>query len=127
MTEPTIFELSQPGRSSWQLRTTGMPEWDVDELVPAEHRRAEFEHGRRRSGRRLAGHGLRSARQNDAARTERAYLGVAHVPGMYLAVHAELAYAPRDQLRVLRTEVDDQDPVRMDIGRRRDRVERRHG
>jgi glycine dehydrogenase subunit 2 len=38
--EPTLFELSQPGRSSWQLRTTGMPEWDVDELVPAEHRRA---------------------------------------------------------------------------------------
>ena len=33
--EPTLFELSQPGRSSWQLRTTGMPEWDVDELVPA--------------------------------------------------------------------------------------------
>src|SRR5580693_1558730 len=38
--EPTIFELSQPGRSSWQLRTTGMPEWDIDELVPAAHRRA---------------------------------------------------------------------------------------
>jgi len=39
--EPTLFELSQPGRSSWQLRTTGIPEWDIDELVPAEHRRAE--------------------------------------------------------------------------------------
>jgi len=39
--EPTLFELSQPGRSSWQLRTTGMPEWDVDELVPAVHRREE--------------------------------------------------------------------------------------
>ena len=37
--EPTLFELSQPGRSSWQLRTTGMPEWDVDELVPTEHQR----------------------------------------------------------------------------------------
>jgi len=37
--EPTIFELSQPGRHSWQLRTTGIPEWSVDDLVPADHRR----------------------------------------------------------------------------------------
>ncbi|MGH9088691.1 MAG: aminomethyl-transferring glycine dehydrogenase subunit GcvPB [Acidimicrobiales bacterium] len=37
--EPTLFELSQPGRSSWQLRTTGVPDWGVDELVPAAHRR----------------------------------------------------------------------------------------
>ncbi len=34
--EPTIFELSQPGRRSWQLRTTGVPEWGVEELVPPE-------------------------------------------------------------------------------------------
>jgi len=37
--EPTIFELSQPGRSCWQLRTTGIPEWPLDELVPVDHRR----------------------------------------------------------------------------------------
>ncbi|MDA8311336.1 MAG: aminomethyl-transferring glycine dehydrogenase subunit GcvPB [Actinomycetota bacterium] len=39
--EPTIFELSEPGRRSWQLRTTGVPEWGVEELVPAPHRRRE--------------------------------------------------------------------------------------
>jgi glycine dehydrogenase subunit 2 len=39
--EPTIFELSQPGRRSWQLRTTDVPAWSVDELVPAGHRRTE--------------------------------------------------------------------------------------
>ncbi|MGP0029548.1 MAG: aminomethyl-transferring glycine dehydrogenase subunit GcvPB [Acidimicrobiales bacterium] len=39
--EPTLFELSRPGRRSWQLRTTGMPEWDAAELVPAEHLRPE--------------------------------------------------------------------------------------
>ena len=39
-TEPTLFELSQPGRRAWQLRTTGVPEWSLDDLVPAEHRRA---------------------------------------------------------------------------------------
>ena len=38
--EPTLFELSEPGRRSWQLRTTGMPEWDAEELVPAAHRRS---------------------------------------------------------------------------------------
>ncbi len=38
-TEPTLFELSQPGRRAWQLRTTGLPELALDELVPVEHRR----------------------------------------------------------------------------------------
>jgi len=38
-TEPTLFELSEPGRSSWQLRTTGVPEIPLDELVPERHRR----------------------------------------------------------------------------------------
>ena len=39
--EPTLFELSQPGRRSWSLRTTGLPEWTPEELVPAPHLRAE--------------------------------------------------------------------------------------
>jgi glycine dehydrogenase subunit 2 len=38
-TEPTLFELSAPGRQSWQLRTTGVPDRTVDELIPSEHRR----------------------------------------------------------------------------------------
>jgi glycine dehydrogenase subunit 2 len=38
-TEPTLFELSAAGRQSWQLRTTGVPDRTVDELVPAAHRR----------------------------------------------------------------------------------------
>src|SRR5437773_1644312 len=37
--EPTIFELSQPGRRSASFRTTGLPEWTPEELVPAEHLR----------------------------------------------------------------------------------------
>ncbi|MGP8163565.1 MAG: aminomethyl-transferring glycine dehydrogenase subunit GcvPB [Acidimicrobiales bacterium] len=39
-TEPTIFELSSPGRRAWSFRTTGLPEWPAEELVPAEHLRA---------------------------------------------------------------------------------------
>ncbi|HUC37554.1 MAG TPA: aminomethyl-transferring glycine dehydrogenase subunit GcvPB [Acidimicrobiales bacterium] len=37
--EPTLFELSQPGRRAWQLRTTDVPEVPPEELVPAAHRR----------------------------------------------------------------------------------------
>jgi len=32
--EPTIFELSQPGRSSFQFRTTGVPARPASELIP---------------------------------------------------------------------------------------------
>ena len=39
-TEPTLFELSAPGRQSWQLRTTSVPERTADELVPAAHHRS---------------------------------------------------------------------------------------
>jgi glycine dehydrogenase subunit 2 len=35
--EPTIFELSVPGRRAWSFRTTGLPEWTAEELVPTEH------------------------------------------------------------------------------------------
>ena len=38
-TEPTLFELSQPGRSAWQLRTTDVPGISLEELVPEGHRR----------------------------------------------------------------------------------------
>ena len=41
---------------------------------------------------------------------------VAHVPGMDLAVDADLAHAPRDQLGVLRAEVENQDPMGVDVG-----------
>src|SRR5947208_1479090 len=37
--EPTVFELSSPGRRAWSFRTTALPEWSADELVPAGHRR----------------------------------------------------------------------------------------
>ncbi|HEV2427890.1 MAG TPA: aminomethyl-transferring glycine dehydrogenase subunit GcvPB [Acidimicrobiales bacterium] len=35
--EPTLFELSVPGRRAYQLRTTGVPDVDLTDLVPAEH------------------------------------------------------------------------------------------
>jgi glycine dehydrogenase subunit 2 len=35
--EPTLFELSAPGRRAWSFRHTGLPEWGAEDLVPAEH------------------------------------------------------------------------------------------
>ncbi|HEX8769546.1 MAG TPA: aminomethyl-transferring glycine dehydrogenase subunit GcvPB, partial [Acidimicrobiales bacterium] len=39
--EPTMFELSSPGRCAASFRATGMPEWSAIELVPAEHLQGE--------------------------------------------------------------------------------------
>ena len=39
--EPTIFELSVPGRASCSFRETGLPEWTAGELVAADHLRTE--------------------------------------------------------------------------------------
>ncbi|MEA2828118.1 MAG: glycine dehydrogenase subunit 2 [Actinomycetota bacterium] len=39
--EPTVFELSVPGRSAASFRRTDVPEWTADELVPAEHLRID--------------------------------------------------------------------------------------
>ena len=36
-TEPTIFELSVPGRSAYQLRTSGVPATALSSLIPLEH------------------------------------------------------------------------------------------
>jgi glycine dehydrogenase subunit 2 len=39
--EPTIFDLSAPGRASASFRTTGVPEWPAEQLVPPEELRPE--------------------------------------------------------------------------------------
>ena len=62
--EPTVFELSSAGRSAWSFRTTGVPEWGAEELVPAEHLRPEPVPLAEVSERDLVGHVTRlSARQ----------------------------------------------------------------
>lgn len=39
--EPTIFDLSVPGRASASFRTSGAPDWPAEELVPLEELRPE--------------------------------------------------------------------------------------
>jgi glycine dehydrogenase subunit 2 len=40
-TEPALFEFSVPGRRSASFRTTDVPEWTAEELIPSEHLHAE--------------------------------------------------------------------------------------
>ncbi|MGH9105305.1 MAG: aminomethyl-transferring glycine dehydrogenase subunit GcvPB [Acidimicrobiales bacterium] len=37
--EPTVFDFSVPGRRSWSFRTTGVPEWAAEDLLPPEELR----------------------------------------------------------------------------------------
>jgi glycine dehydrogenase subunit 2 len=62
--EPTIFELSESGRSSYQLRTTGIPERSLADLIPGDHLRPEAPPLAEVSERDLVAHFTRlSARQ----------------------------------------------------------------
>ncbi|HVL26840.1 MAG TPA: aminomethyl-transferring glycine dehydrogenase subunit GcvPB, partial [Acidimicrobiales bacterium] len=62
--EPTLFELSVPGRRAATFRATGLPEWQAEELVPAQHLRAEAAPIAEVSERDLVAHFTRlSARQ----------------------------------------------------------------
>ena len=55
-TEPTLFEMSVPGRSAYQLRTTGVPALSLDEMVPASHLNDEIVAVAEVSERDLVGH-----------------------------------------------------------------------
>ena len=59
--------------------------------------------------------GLRTTRENDALRRERPNISITGIPGMYLTEHTELAHPARDQLRVLRAEIEDKNPVGVNI------------
>ena len=63
-TEPTIFEISSPGRHSYQLRTTDVPAIALDQLVPPHHLGSRVVDIAEVSERDLVGHFTRlSARQ----------------------------------------------------------------
>jgi glycine dehydrogenase subunit 2 len=62
--EPTIFELSSPGRTSYQLRTTDVPAVPLADLIPASHLSTSVVDIAEVSERDLVGHFTRlSARQ----------------------------------------------------------------
>ncbi len=78
-------------------------------VADAEHRHAGTPHGARRPRRVAVGDAVRSARQDDALRRERVDEGIVDVERMDLAIDVQLAQPARDQLRVLRAEIENQD------------------
>src|SRR2546427_11516933 len=80
-------------------------------VADAERRNAQREDGGGRPFGAFLGRRQMTAPQNDPARAERPYEIVPHVTRGDLAIHARLAYAARDQLRVLRAEIQDQDAL----------------
>src|SRR5258705_9743398 len=80
-------------------------------IADAEHRRAQRPGGLRCSGSVAFRNAARSAGKDDAARRECADEIVADVVRVDLAVDVQLSKPAGDQLRVLRTEVEDQNPA----------------
>ena len=97
-------------------------------VADAEHRHALRPDGGRRARRVAVGHAVRPAREHDALRREAPHEVVADVVRMDLAVDVRLAQAARDELRVLRAEIEDQDPGMGRSGHRiMSRLKDRHG
>ena len=80
-------------------------------VADAEHRDAEPEHGVRRPRRRPLGDRGRATRQDDRARIKVAELVLPDRKRVDFAIDPALAHAPRDQLRDLAAEIEDQDAV----------------
>jgi len=84
-------------------------------VADAKHRHPEGEHARGPQGRTLLVDRRGPAREDDAARPEGPHRGDCRGAGPDLAVDASLADAPGDQLGVLRAEIEDQDPLGVQI------------
>ncbi|BAK12216.1 hypothetical protein hypothetical protein [Pantoea ananatis AJ13355] len=87
-------------------------------ITNTQNRHASREHIVRRARTAMLGCAFRAARQNDAAWIELANLLFGDIPGPEFTVHAKLTYAARNQLRILRTKIENQNAVLMDIFRR---------
>src|SRR5690606_16175594 len=84
-------------------------------ITDAEHGQAHFEYALRRARRTGFGNRLWPAGEDDAKRVECADIGFAHVERINFAVHADFAHTACNQLRVLRSEIEDQDAAGVDV------------
>ena len=87
----------------------------VQAVTDAQDRHVQFEYDLGGRGPVDGGGGFRPAREHDAPRGEAADVVLVCVPGQDFTVHPDLADPAGNQLRVLRTEIENQDPVEMDV------------
>ena len=85
-------------------------------VADAQDRHPGIENGLRRRRCAELGRRLGTARQDDALRGEARDLGRVVVPRPDFAIHADFADAARDELGVLRAEIQDQDLVAVQVG-----------
>ena len=78
-------------------------------VADAKHRHSELEYGRGRARRATLPHGCRSAGQDHTLRRELANEIVGNIVRLQLAIDVAFAHPARDQLRVLRAEIEDED------------------
>ena len=109
MTVGADFRVSELAHVAHLDAATQLRRHRLHAVTNAEHRHARRPHRLRRARRVAFGDAVRSAGQNDAARCEGADEVIADVVRMDLAVDVRFSEAARDQLCVLRTEVEDQD------------------
>ena len=84
-------------------------------VADTEHRHAERKHRRWGDRRIFLRDRLWTAREDDALGREGTNVFIPGVPRMDFAIDAEFAYPTRNELGVLRTEIEDQDPIGMDV------------
>ena len=85
-------------------------------IANAKHRNASLEHGIRRSRRTRRRNGCGPARKNDSLGLQLGERRVRVLEGMDFAIDPGLAHAPRNKLRHLAAEVDDEDAIGMRHG-----------
>src|SRR3546814_2595088 len=106
-------------KTAYEMRIS---DWSSDlcssDLADTENRQANIEHRLRRPRRTVQRGRFRPTREHDAPGTECGNLGWIVIPGPDFAIHTDFANTPRNQLRVLRAEVEDEDLVAVTVGHR---------
>ena len=110
------FGMTEFARIGGFGRTAELGGQGLHAVADAEDRQSGIENFLRRLRRTMQRGRLRPPGQHDALRTISRDLGRIMIPGPDLAIDTDLANAPRDQLRVLRTEIEDQDLVVVEVG-----------
>ena len=100
--------LAHPGFGDFAAQVAGH---ELRAVTDAEQRNARVVDRRIDLGRAVDVHRRRAARQDDRGRLLGEHLRDGHRAGDDLAVHVGFTNPARDQLRVLRPEVDDEDDV----------------
>ncbi len=112
---PDLRRAEFPVRGSFDL-TAELRGHGLHAIANSQHRHAQRIHFARRFESLGVVNRFRSARQYDGFGCEGLDLADRRIAGIDLGVHADFADAAGDQLRVLSTKIENQNPVRMNVG-----------